>query len=43
MTPQEELELRKSQLTARDGKYGYKANCEDLRKRIAELEGLLNV
>ena len=38
LTPSEELELRKRQLRARDGKAGYKANCEALRARIAELE-----
>lgn len=38
MTPQEELEKRHAQLAAREGHAGYEKNCEDLRKRIAELE-----
>ena len=38
MMPEEELALRKQQLQARDGKPGYKANVEDLKRRIAELE-----
>lgn len=42
MTAQEELDLRRRQLAAREGVYGYKANCEDLKKRIAELEGQTN-
>jgi hypothetical protein len=40
MTVQEELELRRAQLAARDGHAGYKQTCEDLKKRIAELEAL---
>ncbi|MDB5584319.1 MAG: hypothetical protein JWR80_9495 [Bradyrhizobium sp.] len=39
MTAQDELDLRRQQLAAREGKSGYSANCEDLKKRIAELEG----
>lgn len=42
MTPQEELDLRRAQLAKRDGVAGYKANAEELRKRIAELEAQIN-
>jgi hypothetical protein len=38
MTPQEELELRRRQLAAREGRPGMKANVEALKARIAELE-----
>ena len=38
MTPQEELDLRKAQFAAREGKSGYSQNVEDLKRRIAELE-----
>ena len=38
MTPEEELELRRKQLSAREGKSGFKSNVEALKARIAELE-----
>jgi hypothetical protein len=38
MTPQEELEQRRRELAAREGRPGYKANVEALKRRIAELE-----
>lgn len=34
----DELSQLKRKLAARDGKAGFKANCADLRARIAELE-----
>ncbi len=37
-TIKEELDYRKQQLRAREGKDGYKRNCEELRARIAVLE-----
>lgn len=33
-----ELEELRRKLKAREGKYGFKENCEELRRRIAELE-----
>ena len=42
MTPNDELALRRSQLQARDGKTGYAANVAELKKRIAELEAIVN-
>jgi hypothetical protein len=42
MSPQEELALRKRQLQASEGKYGYRDRCEALRARIIELEALIN-
>ena len=33
-----ELEALKRKLAAREGVAGYEANCEAIRKRIAELE-----
>ena len=38
MTPQEELELRRRQLAASEGKHGLRDRCEALRARIIELE-----
>lgn len=37
-----EIELRRAQLAARKGKSGYRANCEALEQRIAELKGQQN-
>jgi hypothetical protein len=42
MTPEEELELRRNQLQAREGKPGYQDNVEALKARIAELEAEIN-
>lgn len=42
MTPEEELALRKEQLAAREGQYGFEQNCQDLKRRIAELEAQIN-
>ena len=39
----EELELRRKQLASREGRPGFKANVESLKRRIAELEEQLNV
>lgn len=36
-----ELKYREQQLRARDGKPGYKANCEALKARIAELKAAM--
>lgn len=42
MTPEEELELRRKQLSSRENKPGFKANVEALKRRIAELEEQVN-
>jgi hypothetical protein len=39
MTPEEELERRKRELKAREGKSGMAANLAAIKARIAELEG----
>ena len=38
MGDSEELTRLRAKLAAREGKAGYKVNCEEIRKRIAELE-----
>lgn len=40
MTPQEELAELKRKLKAREGKQGYQGSVAELKKRIAELEGV---
>ncbi len=38
MRAEEELELRRRQLAAREGREGYGANVAEIKRRIAELE-----
>lgn len=38
MSREEEIVALRAKLQAREGMQGYKANCEEIRARIAELE-----
>ena len=38
MTREEELDLRRRQLKARENRMGFERNVKELQKRIAELE-----